>query len=251
MKKLLALSLCVLLTLCLAVPSLAAEPERNASVADECHLLSGRELSSLQSKADQIHTAYGIDAAVFIMQTFGISSPEQTARQAQTQSGFSDGIILVIDYTDRDYCLRAFGKGIDIFTDYGLEKLEDEFLPYLEDDAFYDGFAAYLDAIPSYCEAYEKGDPIDRGFGLSHILIALVIGLAVGGITILVMRSAMNTAKPKPSATEYVRHGSFRPYGNFDMYLYSRVTRTPRQNNSSGSGGGSSGGSSRSRSGKF
>lgn len=251
MKKILIISLCVLLMLCLPIAAFAADVG-TPLVSDSAEILSVSELSKLENLAAQIQEKYGITAAICITDTFYSYTPAYYAEVTQLMCGYQDGILLVVAINSRDYCLHAFDKGTAVFTDYGLKKLEDVFLPDLKNDAFYDGFCAYLNAVAQYCEAYNSGKPVDRSLSFVHVLIALLIGAAVGGITVAIMRSCMKTAKAKPAATEYVCPGSFRPYGNFDMYLYSHVSRVRRQqNNSSGGHGGGHSGSSRSRSGKF
>ena len=74
------------------------------------------------------------------------------------------------------------------------------------------------------------------GMGL---FASLIIGLIIAAMTVLVMRSKMNTAKMQKSAANYLKDGSFRLRQRSDMFLYSRVTRTARPKNTS-SGGGSS-----------
>ena len=71
------------------------------------------------------------------------------------------------------------------------------------------------------------------------ILIAIIpiIGLIAAVITLLIMRSKMNTAKPQKNAANYLKAGSFHLRQRSDMFLYSRVSRRAKpKNNTSGSG---------------
>ena len=109
-----------------------------------------------------------------------------------------------------------------------------------------------------YFEAYEAGDPLDvltgtgeeSGVSWMTVVIALVVGLAVGGITIAVMIGNMNTTDDQRSASDYLQSDTYDLRTHTDTYLYSTVTKTPipKSNSSSGGGGGSSHSSS---SGKF
>lgn len=245
MKKTVSVLLCIVCLLCLCGVADASTP----LVTDEAGILTAAEEAALEASAQKLRDTYGIDAVIATVASID-TDPQAFARKFYQRKGYAnDGIILLISMAERDYALYTFGECADIFTPYGLEVLEDSFLSDLRNDRYKAAFGAFLSAIPDYCEAYRSGDTIDIHFGLTHVLIALVIGIVVGAIAIAVMRGMMNTAKPKPSATEYVRQGSFRPYGNFDMYLYSRVMKIRKQQNSSGSRGGGGGG--HGRSGKF
>ena len=94
----------------------------------------------------------------------------------------------------------------------------------------------------------------DPGIGdyIRIVLVALAIGAAAGGITILVMRSQMNTAKAQHNAGNYLVNGSYQLKRHHDIFLYSRVTRTRKAENNGSSTHRSSGGVSHGgRSGRF
>ncbi len=242
MKKIIVALLCIACLLGLTMTAFAANDL--PSIVDEANLLIDSNELALSRQAASLKSHYGLDVVILTVNSTNGRSPRQYAQSYYDQKGYADdGILLLISMEDRDWYICTTGKAQEIFTDYGIEQLSDEFIDDLSNGDYFRSFSTFLDATPSYCEAYEQGDPIDERIGLSHVIIALIIGAAIGGITIAVMRSAMNTAKAKYSATEYVKKGSFRPYGNFDMYLYSHVTKTPRQNNSSGPRSGGGGGS--------
>ena len=91
-----------------------------------------------------------------------------------------------------------------------------------------------------------------------NLLVSLLIGLAAAAVTVLVMRSCMNTRRPQHSACGYLADGSFHLRIQRDMFLYSDLHKSarPEQNNNSGGGGssvhtGSSGSSHGGGGGKF
>lgn len=244
MKKLLATLLCLVCLLCLSTTALASNDL--PSIIDEAGLLTQTQALSLETQEKSLRKTHGFnfDIVILTVESTQGRSPRQYAESYYDRQGYADdGILLLISMEERDWYICTTGKCQDIFTSYGIDQLGDRIVPYLSEGEYYHAFRTFIEQIPHYCEAYAQGKPIDRTIGVSHVLIALCIGAAIGGITIAIMRSAMNTAKPKPSATEYVKQGSFRPYGNFDMYLYSRITKRRRQSSSSGSHGGGGGGS--------
>ncbi len=75
------------------------------------------------------------------------------------------------------------------------------------------------------------------------LIVALVIGFAVAGV----FAYRMNNARRGRNAANYVKDNSFALNKSADLYLFSTVTKTRVQSQSSG-GGHSGGGSSRSSS---
>lgn len=63
------------------------------------------------------------------------------------------------------------------------------------------------------------------------VLISIGIGLLIGLITVLVMRSQLKSVRPKNAAADYVVPGSFRLRHSRDIFLYRNVTRTARPKN--------------------
>jgi len=71
-------------------------------------------------------------------------------------------------------------------------------------------------------------------------ITSIVIGIIVAAVVLMIMRSGMNTKQKQHSAADYMESGSYRLRLHQDLFLYSQVTKTPRQQNNS-SGGSSSG----------
>ena len=171
------------------------------------------------------------------------------------------GILLLIDMESREWYMSTCGDAIYIFTDYGLDQLGQTILPWLSNGDYYRAFLAWISDLAPYVKAYRNGSPVDGyvppdeyespygeeiiyhdmpvGIRIRPFPTALIIGLIAALITILIMRSGMNTAKLQKSAANYLKDGSFRLRQRSDMFLYSRVTRTARPKNNT-SGGGSS-----------
>ena len=67
---------------------------------------------------------------------------------------------------------------------------------------------------------------------LAVVIVSLVIGLAAGLTTVLLMKRSMCTVRKQKRADGYTRAGSFSLTESRDLFLYSTVTRV-RINNSS------------------
>ena len=99
----------------------------------------------------------------------------------------------------------------------------------------YDGPGTYEPDYSGDIIYYEK-PPRSTG---SILFVSLLIGVIVGGITLLIMRSGMKTAKRQNGAAHYLKN-DVRITKAHHHYLYSRTTRTAK---SEYKGGGSGGGS--------
>ena len=109
-------------------------------------------------------------------------------------------------------------------------------------------------------DAYENGAPID-GFAdesgdfyhgdrdevvyyeedtQPNIMLSLLVGMIVAGVVIAVMRGAMNSKQPQRAAGEYMIRDSWNLTQCGDIFLYSNVTKTRKQDPPQNKGGGSS-----------
>ena len=63
--------------------------------------------------------------------------------------------------------------------------------------------------------------------------------IVVALISVGIMRLRMNTAKPKGTAMEYIKKGSFKLTSEKDIFMYSTVTKTAKPKDNDNSAGGS------------
>ena len=97
-----------------------------------------------------------------------------------------------------------------------------------------------------FVHAYKDGKPYDtdnpymeKADYVILEIIAFVIALVIAGISVAIMRFRMNTAKPKKTATEYIKKDSFRLTSEKDIFMYSSVTKTAKPKDDGVSSGGS------------
>lgn len=267
MKRLISIALCLLLTLTLTVPASADTLPR---VVDEADLLTENERSALEEKAVSLWDSCHLDVVIVTVDSTYGESVQTYADDYYDEHVYGygsdySGILLLLCMDTREWYISTCGEAIYIFTDYGLDRMGEEMLPYLADGYYFDAFDRWLDMIPEYCDAFSQGSPIDGyvapdeyepigGDEIVHylpdkqpnyvgrFLIALLIGILAAAVVVLVMRSKMNTAKYQKYAVDYIKTGTYQLNVQRDMFLYRRVTKTPRQQNtgSGGRGGGSS-----------
>ena len=164
---------------------------------------------------------------------------------------------------EREWYISTAGDARYALTDYGIQQVGNAMLSRLSEGSYYEAFDVFYSELPTYFDALANGAPID-GFAdysgdyyhgdqedilyyegseeefTPSLFLALLAGLAAGGITILIMRAGMNSRRPQGSAEVYMRTGSYNLHTRQDMFLYSTVTKTPKPEPSSSDGGGSS-----------
>lgn len=274
MKKLTSALLCMVLLLPLFISVGAAEPK----IVDNADLLTSQEESLLEHIAQQIAQDYGMDVVIVTVDGLDGKSPEAFADDYFDDNGYGigssfSGVLLLISMEERDWAISTCGDAIYALTDYGIQQLFSAFAPDLSAGRYFEAFSVYLDELPRYFKALQNDDPIDGNQGyydgpgsyypgtsddvvyypekitagevFSKILLALVIGCAVGGVAVWAMSSPMKSAKMQSGADHYFIRSSYAMRSHQDFYLYGNTSRVRRsQNNNGGGHGGRGGGSS-------
>lgn len=233
MKKF-SIILCLLLALC--VHAVAANPK----IVDNADLLSVSEETYLESLAAEISDTYVIDVVILTVQSTNGTDAQEFADDYFDYHGYGigldhSGILLLLVMDSHEWVISTTGKAMDYISRSDADELFERISSDISAGRYFDGFSDYLSILPSY---YENSDMGIAGV----ILISLLVGAAVGGIALLIMRSGMRTAKQQVGAGSYVRSDSYKLKQHLDFYLYSNTTRTRKESNdSSGSHRGSSG----------
>ncbi len=226
-------------------------------LVDEAELLSKSEAEKLLATLDEISERRQLDIVVVTNNSLGEKNVTQYADDFFDYNGYGfgenhDGILLLLSMDTREWAISTCGSGIDIFTDRGQEYMTDEFLPYISDGEYYDGFNRFAELCDEFAgeyadsgKAYDYGNMPKQPFGwVKAIIGSLPIGLVAGLIVALVLCSQLNSVKPQNLADEYAKKGSLKLTEKNDLYLYHTITRTARPKDTDSSSGGSSGGSS-------
>lgn len=260
-KRLISFLLCLLLVLSITVPAQADTVPR---VVDHSGLLTQSEVDRLEEKISQLWDSCRLDIVIVTVDDLAGKTVQQYADDYYDENpyGYGDdytGILLLLSMGTREWYMSTCGEARYIFTDYGLEVLGDTLAPYLSDGAYYEAFDLWLDQIVNFCDAYYGGSPVDGfvqpdayypesgddilyypGESKPNHFLSLVIGVITALVAVLIMRSRMNTAKRQAHAVDYLKKDSYQLRTCRDLFLYSRVTKTRRQENNGNRGGGSS-----------
>ena len=227
MKKVVIILLCCIMLL----PGVIASAATNTvSIMDMAGLLNETEEYRLENK-----TVYSEEEVrIYILTTDSLDgqSPDELV-DGYFQSSAASAVVFFVSVEDREWRVVAYGIAADLISDREIDAMGDAVVPSLTAGEYYEAFDLWLDILPQYMQTGSEYSAIS-------FAVALLIGAAVGGIVILIMRGGMKTANPQSSASDYLKQGSFHLSIKQDWFLYSRVTKTPRpkNNNSSGGGGG-------------
>ncbi len=271
-KKIALLFLLIALTIGLAVPVSARDPR----IVDNADLFTGEELSTLASRAALLSDTYQIDTVILTVDALDDQDIESYADDYYDHHdyGYGDensGVLFVLAMETREWAISTTGDGIYALTDYGIESVFSEMAGDLSQGRYYDAFLTYLEELETYYQAFASGSPIDgvttpydgpgtyepgtaedivhyekpmtAGYILSRLAISLVVGSAIGGIVLLIMRRGMRTARAQSGADPYMDASSFRMLNQQNILLGSHVSRSERVQNDSGGGGGGGGSS--------
>ena len=231
-----------------------------ALVNDYADLLSDNEEEKLNRKLQKIKDKYGFDAVVVTTDSFNGMSARDYADDLYDYSQYGqDGILFLLNMSERSWYVSTKGKAIDYFTEYGIDEIFDDMADDLSAGKYYDAFVIYADRVDKYILNGEKGDIIDidntkpkATFGVVNVMISAIFGAISSLITSLSLKGKMANTRRQTSARNYIVNNSFYVNGASDMLVNRHVTRTMRPRNnpsnhtqgpSSHMGGGFSGGS--------
>lgn len=247
MKRLTMVLIILLLVVAMAVPALAVSPK----IIDNADLLSHSEEAALEAEAQALVDRYGMDVVILTVASTNGRYIETYADDYYDNNGYGiggdfSGVLLMLAMDTREWAISTCGEAIQALPDWTIDALFELMADDLSSGNYSAAFSAYLQELEDLIGHYRDRQVIDAGDYLRVAGISLAVGAAVGGVAILVMRGQMNTAKAQSGAASYLRDGSFRLNRHLDLFLYSRVSRTRRQQNSSSvhrsSGGRSHGG---------
>lgn len=246
-KKFPILFICVIL---LPILVLSVSGQTISYVSDNAGLLLPEEITALEEKAAELASRYNIDPVILTVDSLGGESPQIYADDYYDHSGYrEDGVLFLLAMAEREWYISTSGTVIYALTDYGIQQLGETVVPCLAEEYWFTGFYSFLDSLPYYLDAYQSGAPIDGYADDSsdyyhgdreeilyyeeesspNFFYSLFAGLAAAGISIGVMRSSMNTKRAQRNAGAYMEEGSWNLYQHRDLFLYSNVTKTRRQ----------------------
>ena len=222
-------------------------------VIDNADLLSDSEEKILNDRIDDIISTYDFDVVILTEESNGDSSPMAYADDYYDYNGYGansagDGVLFLINMDERDWWVSTKGYGITVFTDYGIDKIEEIVVPELSRGTYFSAFEYFLDTTEEYIKAANNGNPYDvdnkymtTDEKFKSILVSIAVGLGIGLVTalivVLVFKSQLKSVQFEYAAREYEVKNSFNVTRSNDVFLYRNVTKRKKPENN---GGGSS-----------
>lgn len=239
----------VLLSFVTALPALA---EGRQKVVDMADLLDEEQEEKLQEQLSGIADKYQCDVAVVTTNSCEGKSPRNYTDDYYEQNGYGygknyDGIMLMVSMGERKFHLATQGKAMSVFTEYGLQKIDDLISGKLSDGKYYAAFKKFGELTEEFILEAQKGTPFDEkheyrermGIGL-RLGIAFAAGVVIAAIVLLVLFGQLRSVGTEKNAREYVREGSFHLTRQRDIFLYRTVSRIKKEKPKSGGGVGGS-----------
>ena len=224
-------------------------------LVDDADLLTPNEEAQLLQKLEEITQRQQCEISVVTKYSIDGKLPRDYADDFFDYNGYGygvndDGILLLLSMDTREWAISTYGNAIDIFTDSVQADITDSFLSYISDGDYFSGFNRFADLCDNQIAYYNENGGYSYDYGkesfgwFTAIGGSLLIGLVVGLIVALSLKSQLTSVKPQAAATAYTKPGSLRITDRQDMFLYHTITRTarPKENSSSGSRSHSSGG---------
>ena len=225
-------------------------------ILDYGDLLDSDQWESLNQEAQDYADTYGCGVYVLTVDSMDGMERRDFAENFYLENDLGvgpedSGILFMVSVSEREYVTVTRGYGIQAFTDYGIEQIEDDVVYYLGDDEWYDAFSAFVSDCGSYLEfAAREGVPIDvdndpeveAAVNLIKVAIVVLLPLLIALIVCLVFYSQMKTARKATDADAYIPQDGFNLTYEQDQFLYRTETRRiipKNDDNHSDSSGGS------------
>ena len=220
------------------------------SVIDDAGLIKASDEKELDKKIKNIQKDK-FDVVILTVKSLDGKSAQDYADDYYDNNDYGldnekSGVLFLVSKGDRKYHISTKGAGIKAFTDYGIGRIKEEIKPYLSDGDYFNACDEFLNITKDFVKADKDGTPYDTdnpyNEEIDYVIlevIALVIAFVIALISVGIMRLRMNTAKPKGTAMEYIKKGSFKLTSEKDIFMYSTVTKTAKPKDNDNSAGGS------------
>lgn len=243
-RKILTILLCVILVSLLMLP--AAADSQLPRIVDNADLLTAEEEQQLEDAAYDFCAQYSLDIVILTVDSLNGKPIAAFADDYYDENGYGvgtdySGLLLVVAMSERELYISTCGDAINRLNDRELDDIISNISLPLSDGNYYDAFEMFFGFV-SLSVDYDPGRISDTSGTEPQInwLLSVLIGIVAAAITVFIMVSTMNTKRPKYSAGDYVKSGSYDLYRRHDMFLYSQVSKVRRQQNNGGGHGGTS-----------
>lgn len=227
--------------------------ESEYKVYDDAYLLSEEECAAVEEQLADISYNYDTDIVVFTVQSLEGDTVESLSKYLNSEYGTgmgNGGISLLVAMDERKWDINAFGTAeAEVFIPVVRENIDSSVQPYLSEGDYYSAFTTFGELCAEQLAYVEENGPnTAKSYGGKQSYAALIgigAGLVIALISVLVMKSSLNTAVPESRADNYIRKGSMKLNRSIDLFLYTTIEKREKKSDdsSSDSSGGHTSGS--------
>lgn len=201
----LALTLCLMTCLAMAIPSFAESTLPR--LVDNADLLTTSEETALLEQLDEISESQQADVVIVTTNTLDGKTPMEYADDFFDYNGYGygvnrDGVLLLVSMEDRDWWISTSGYGITAFTDAGIDYIGDQFVGYLSDGEYAEGFSRYAELCDEFFTQAKSGAAYDVGTlpnepfdFLTNSIYAVIMGLVLAGLITGRMKRSLKSVR--------------------------------------------------------
>ena len=217
-------------------------------VVDDADLLTDEEEAALSQKIQKTVDTYNVGFVIFTDNSTHSLSKEVYSADFFLFNGYGVGddfsgatLFLCMEPGNRGWRTTSFGKCREIFKSEIINKLDDEIEADIKSGNYYNAFDKYVDCFDFIMK--HKRFPASAETKAKSLGVGLVIGLIFAAIRISSMKHEMKL-HPETAAADYLTGGSLKIRNKRANFLYSTITKTPRDTERSSGGSSYSHGSS-------
>ena len=236
MKRIL-LVMTIIITICL-MPFISSAGK--SYVNDEANLLSGSQVSALETTLAKVSKENNIDVAVVTVYGLGGETAESYADLYFEDNYGDNGAVFLVDMESREWHISTSGTTMYAVNDDAFEMLEDDCVSLLSDGDFYQAFTTFANDVGYVQGLYNEGKEYKTPFGwLGYLLASLGIGTAAGFGNANAKKKQLKSVKTKKTASGYEKEGTLNLTNAEEIFLYSSISSAPivASTNSIGGGG--------------
>ena len=205
-------------------------------IKDKADILTHNEEQELLKTLEEIRADHNFDVVILTVETLDGELAEVYADDYYDYNGYSnDGVLLLVCPESGDGHISTSGFGITAINDAGIEYIIDNISSDLSCENYYTAFETYVNYCDDFVDRAIEGDPFDyddvpkEPFSVvKSIILSVIIGFVFALVIVLVMKSQLKSVKFQENASVYVKRGSMNITHSRDLFLYSRITRTPK-----------------------
>ena len=206
-------------------------------IVDRANLLTTEEEVALEEAASQFRKEYALDLVILTVDNLGGKPIADFSDDYYDTMGYGvdsedSGLILVVSMAERELYISTCGEAIARLSDSELDSIIDHTAQLLGAAEYAEAFEVFLGFTALNLD-YDHNNLDPQEKSAVNWILSVFLGAAAAGITILVMRSTMNTKRAKNSANDYLKSDSYDLYRMQDIFLYSNISKVRRQQNSS------------------